>query len=72
MVRKISVVGEHPTLSDCCGQSSLWAKCLWIEFALGKVLVGKVPGFASVVWGYHFACKIKILQIELHTSYISG
>ena len=34
-------------------------KCQWIEFALGKVLVGKVPGFISVVWGYHFACKIK-------------
>ena len=35
------------------GSKSLWAKCLWIEFALGKVLVGKVPGFVSIVWGYH-------------------
>ena len=61
VVRKISFVGEHPTQSDCCGQSSSCAKRLWIEFALGKVLVGKIPGFASVVWGYNFACKIKIL-----------
>ena len=46
-----------PTISDCCGQSLLWAKCLWIEFAFGKVLVGKVPGFISVIWGYHFLAK---------------
>ena len=65
MVRKISIVGEHSTLLECCGQSSLWAKCLWTEFTLGKVLVGKVPGITSIVWGYHFACKIKILLIEL-------
>ena len=41
-----------------CGQSACG---MWIEFASGKVLVGKVPGFISFVWGYHFACKIKIL-----------
>ena len=36
-------MGEHPTLSDCYGQQvSLWAKYLCMEFALGKVLVGKV------------------------------
>ena len=44
VVRKISIVGERPTLS-----SSLWAKSLWIEFALGKVLLGKVPEFAPIV-----------------------
>ena len=27
--------------------------------------MGKVPGFASVIWGYNFACKIKIFYIEL-------
>ena len=40
VVRKITIiVGEHVTLSDYCGQSSLWTKKLWIVFALGKVLV---------------------------------
>ena len=38
----------------------LWAKILWVKFALAKILVGRVPGFISVVWGYNFACKIKI------------
>ena len=54
-------MGKVPVDKVCIGQRSLWAKCLGIKFALGKVLVGKGPGFAPVVWGYHFACKIKIL-----------
>ena len=56
MVGTITIVGEHPSLVRL-----LWAKCLWTEFALGNVLVGYVPGFTSVIWGYHFACKIKML-----------
>ena len=36
-------MGQHPTLSDYYGQQiSLWEKYLCMEFALGKVLVGKV------------------------------
>ena len=58
VVRKNSIVGEHLTLSDCCGQSSLWAKYRWIEFTLVKLCPqGKVPGFASVFWGYHFGTQ---------------
>ena len=58
---------------DCCGCSSLWARCLWIEFALDKVLVGKVPGFSSIVWGYNFALQNKnIVRLNYSSSSISG
>ena len=53
---------------ECGGQNSLWAKVLWVEFTLGKVLVDKVPGFTSVVWGYNFAMQNKnILEKLCHT-----
>ena len=38
---------------------------MWVELALGKVLVGKVPGFISVVLDTILLCKIKTLYIEL-------
>ena len=61
VVRKVSIAGEHPTLSDCYGQSSLWAKCLWVEFALGKVLVDKVPGFWIRRLGIPFCLQNKFI-----------
>ena len=41
-------------------------------YIASQALVGKVLGFSFVVWGYHFAGKIKILLIELLKFYISG
>ena len=53
VVRKICIVGGHPC-KDYCGQNILLVKVLWVEFSLGKVPEGKVPGYTSLVWGIQF------------------